>query len=177
MRATDVANNTDPTPATYDWTVVGGSTLIFTSSADSYVSENRKTTNYGTNSSIISDGGNGVDKEALLRFDVAGVATTVTSAKLRVWVTNSTSNGPEVFSTDPSWVETAVSWNTKPALTSAALFDAGPIAAGSWYEFDVTGSVTADGTYSFTTISVSTDAVKFSSREGSNAPQLVLTVS
>ncbi|NNF54083.1 MAG: Ig-like domain-containing protein, partial [Acidimicrobiales bacterium] len=177
VRATDAANNTDPTPAAYDWTIVGGSTLIFTPQADTYLSENRSTTNYGSSSTLTSDGGNGVDKETLLRFDVTGVSTSVTSVKLRVWVTNSTSNGPEVFATNPSWVESAVTWNTKPALTSGALFDAGPIPSGAWYEFDLSGSITADGTYSFTTISVSTDAVKFESKEGSNAPQLVLTVS
>jgi hypothetical protein len=46
----------------------------------------------------------------------------------------------------------------------------------SWVEYDVTTLVTGEGTYSFVLIGDSDDGVRFSSRESSNGPQLVVTL-
>ena len=46
---------------------------------------------------------------------------------------------------------------------------------GSWLEFDVTAAVTGDGTYSFALVADSEDEVTFSSREGAEPPQLIVT--
>jgi hypothetical protein len=53
--------------------------------------------------------------------------------------------------------------------------DKGAIATGVWIEYNVTPLVTGDGTYSFGLVSSSTDSVSFSSRQGSQPPQLVLS--
>jgi hypothetical protein len=49
------------------------------------------------------------------------------------------------------------------------------IAADSWIEYDVTSLVNGDGTYTFALVADGTDGVTFSSREGTAAPQLVVT--
>jgi hypothetical protein len=173
VRATDLSSNTDPSPATWDWTITTSSTYL--SVADTYLNSSRQTTNYGYNSDVISDGGPQV-KEALFRFDVSGFGGTVQSAVLRIYVTNGTGNGPEVFLAENDWDEGTVTWATKPARIGAAVFDAGAIAPGDWYEFDVTSLVGSDGTYTFNLMSVSTDAVKVRSREVAGfEPHLVLT--
>jgi hypothetical protein len=47
----------------------------------------------------------------------------------------------------------------------------------TWVEYDVTSLVTGDGTYSFVLAGDSTNAVSFSSRQGIQPPQLVVTFS
>jgi len=51
----------------------------------------------------------------------------------------------------------------------------GAVSINTWYEVDVTSLVTSDGTYSFR-ISDSTGGANYSSKEGTNAPRLVLTL-
>jgi hypothetical protein len=49
------------------------------------------------------------------------------------------------------------------------------VAAGSWFELDVSPLVGGDGTYSFVLAGTSTDGVDLSSREGAHPPQLAVT--
>ena len=46
----------------------------------------------------------------------------------------------------------------------------------NWYEVDVSSLVTGDGSYSLKVLSTSGNGADYSSREGTNKPQLVLTV-
>ena len=98
--------------------------------------------------------------------------------KLRLHSTSDgTADGPAVYTTGTSWSETAVTWNTRPAPTSAATDDKGAIPTNSWVEYDVTPFVTANGTYSFRIATSSTDGVYFSQREASTfRPELVVTL-
>jgi hypothetical protein len=52
----------------------------------------------------------------------------------------------------------------------------GAIAANAWVEYDVKTLVTGNGTYTLALVADSTDGVVFSSREGTTAPQLVVTL-
>ena len=174
VRATDVSGNTDPTPATAAWTIVTATTDSFLAEADSTVDERRSTSNFGSATTLESDGGSGRAKQAFLRFDASGVSGVIVSAKLRVWVTNATSNGPQVFLADSGWSENTVTWATRPSLLSGAIDDAGSISAGAWYEFDVTAAVSEAGLYSFALASTSTDALKFASRETTTPPELLV---
>jgi sugar lactone lactonase YvrE len=115
--------------------------------------------------------------ESFVRFSVSGVEGPVSSARLRAFVTNSSANGPEVYSSATGWVESTVTWNSKPARTSGLLADAGAVSSGSWVEWDVTAAVTGNGTYSFDLVGDSSDGTDLSTKEaGSNPPQLVVTV-
>jgi hypothetical protein len=52
----------------------------------------------------------------------------------------------------------------------------GAVSASIWYEVDVTSLVTGDGTYSLRISSTSTNGADYSSQEGANSPELVLTL-
>ena len=157
-------------------TVPGGSTLTFITNADSYVRDASPTSNYGTNVQLWVDSGTNENYEGYLMFTVSGVAGSVQSATLRVYSTSGTVDAPAVYATTSSWTEAGITWNTRPAPTSGVLDDKGAIATGVWVEYNITPLVTGDGTYSFVLVTTSTEAVSFSSREGSQPPQLVLKI-
>jgi hypothetical protein len=169
----DVAGNV-VTPTAWTFTTTAAPTrLVVAASADAYLDERKPTRNFGTATSLTSDAGTGIRKEILVRFDVAGLPGAVTSAKVRLWVTNGSTNGPELFQADNAWTESGVTWATKPTM-GAQVGDAIRVANGAWLEYDVTGVLSGDGTYTFALGSVSTDATTFASRETATVPELVV---
>ena len=113
--------------------------------------------------------------ESVVRFDVSGVAAPVTAARLRLWVTDPSGNGPEVYASQTDWNEQAVTWNTRPPSTSGLLADVGSVSAGTFVDYDVSAHVTGDGTWSFVLRADSTDGADFHSRENTNPPRLIIT--
>ena len=176
VRARDLAGNVDPSPASRLWTVTTGTALVFRAVADTYAAEANPSLNFGSRAAVTSDGGLGVANEGLVRFDVSGLADTVIDARLRIYVTNPTTNGPSVFPSGIGWDESTVTWASRPPVLGDAVFDAGPISSVDvWYEIDVTEAVSGDGVYGFTFISSSTDALGFASRETTTPPELIVT--
>jgi hypothetical protein len=111
-----------------------------------------------------------------LRFNVSGLSGTA-SAKLRVFVVDpSTVGGTAYTVSDNSWGETQITFGTAPAVGSP-LSTLGAVTTGTWVEFNL-GTISANGLVSFALKQSGTnDAVYYSSREGANRPQLVLTTS
>jgi len=151
------------------------SSLTFIANADSYVRENSVNSNAGTSTQLWVDGDASATYESYIKFSVSGTMGIVQSATLRVYSTSGTVGGPTVYATDTNWTETGITWNTKPMLISSGLDVAGSIASGVWTDYNVTSAITGDGTYSFGLIPTTTDGVSFSSREGSQPAQLVIT--
>jgi hypothetical protein len=175
---------TTPPPATPTPTTppTGGATQTFGAEADAYVDQNTPATNYGTGTSLAVDGtsGAGGAQHAYLRFNLGGLSGTVTSAKLRLYAKDGSSNGPKLYATGTSWTETGVTWTTKPASAGAALGDTAAVATGTWMEYDVTSLVQGTGAYSFVLVPDATDGIDATARESSstsNRPQLVVTTS
>ncbi len=157
----------------------GTSTLTFNASADAPVDLANPNTNYGSATTLRTDAGGDPDIESFVRFSVDGLTGTVQSAKLRLFSTNSTVDGPAVYSTSAGWGESTITWNNKPAPAGGALADSGGIATGVWTEWDVTPAVTGEGLVSFRLASAVTDGVNFHSRESTTTnlrPELVLTM-
>ena len=73
-----------------------------------------------------------------------------------------------------TWTETGVTWNNQPAVSGSPVATAGACSVGQWVEVDVTSAITGNGTYSFEAVSGSTNTAQFSSREGSNPPQVLV---
>jgi glucose/arabinose dehydrogenase/PKD repeat protein len=144
-------------------------TLTFDVGADAHVEEGSPTTNFGRASKLeVVDGSR--RSETYLRFTLAGVGGTVTSAKLRVYVLNDGStNGPAVYGAGSSWAESTVTWPTRPGRTAAPTANAGAIAARTWVEYDVLPLVSGNGEVTFALVGDSTDAANFSSRENTDA--------
>ena len=153
------------------------STLTFTAEADARVQESNPSNNYGNANYLLVDGASNPDIESFIRFTVNGMTGLVQSARLRVYVTsNSSANGPAAYTANNSWTETGITWNNRPARTSGALDNKGSTSKSSWVEYNVTAAVTGNGTYTFVLAADSSDAIRFSSREGAQAPELVVTL-
>jgi hypothetical protein len=143
--------------------------------ADARVVQGSPNTNFGGQTILEAD--NSPVVESYLRFNVSGISGTVTRARLRLYVTNPTGNGPGLYRVDPSavWSETGITWSNKPARSGGAIANLGSISTGRYVEYDVTGTVTANGTYTFNLWGESTDGADFNSKEASsNRPQLVI---
>jgi hypothetical protein len=144
--------------------------------ADAMVREGSPSSNYGGNAALRIDAGTDPDVESYLRFSVSGLSGgPVQSARLRLWATSATTNGPAAYSTTNGWTEGGITWSARPARTSSATDDKGSVPGGAWVEFDVTSLVTGEGTFSFVLAGTSTDGLDLSSKEGANAPELVVT--
>ncbi len=147
----------------------------FVAEADARVEASTATSNYGTSNILKVDSSPAI--ESYLRFTVAGVSGTVQSAKLRLYVgSNGTSNGPAVYTTDASWSETSITWDTRPSLGNTSVANVGATGTNGWVEYDVTAVVTGDGSYAFALVGESSDDATFESRQGNNRPQLLLTL-
>jgi calcineurin-like phosphoesterase family protein len=153
-------------------TASAGGTYTFAPQADARVEAANPAVNFGTQPTLLVD--LSPELQSYLRFNLSGMSGSVQSAKLRLWVLNATVNGPAIYScTDTSWAETAITWSNKPALANPR-DDKAAVSAGVWIEFDVTPFVTGNGQVCVGLIAGSTDGIDFSSREGINAPQLVV---
>ena len=147
-----------------------------TAAADTYVRSNQATTSFGTATAIQGYKKGGTTYQPYIRFSVGVLPAAPVSAKVRLFVTNSSpQTGSLMRTADASWLETAVNWNSRPATTGVILAASKNATLGQWVEFDVTTTVTASGEYSFTLANGNSNLVAFSSREGANAPQLVVS--
>jgi len=152
------------------------STLTFTSVADAQVEENNPGTNTGTSNDLEVINANNRSIESYIRFTVSGISGGIQNARLRVYcTTDSTRDGPAAYATGNTWTETGITWNNRPTRTSGATDNKGSISKNTWVEYDITSLLTSNGTYSFVLAGDSNDNVIFSSREGSNPPQLLIT--
>src|SRR5687767_13756263 len=75
----------------------------YNATADSRVVAGYPTTNYGSSTTLITDGS--PLTESYIKFSVPSYTGTLVSAKLRLYVKNSSSDGPKVILTSTSWTE------------------------------------------------------------------------
>ena len=108
------------------------STLTILASADATVSKAEPTRNFGTSTvlRLKYDSSN-----AYVRFGVVGITGQVTSAKLRLYVTDASSTATGVHLVSSSWSETGITWNNAPAIGGTALSSRSASTAGTWGEF------------------------------------------
>ena len=121
-------------------------------------------------------------QRTFLRVSVSGVgARLVSSAHLKLQVSsatnaNSVTGGSIHAITNCSWSETAMTWNTQPAIDGPALATLGAVAIGQVADFDVTAAIPGDGVYCFAVDTASTDSAIYNSRESSAVrPALLVT--
>lgn len=100
----------------------------------------------------------------------------VVSAKLRLYNVDASNVGGFFYKTATTWTQGSVTWNNAPATEGSALGSLGSVSINSWYEVDVTPLVTGSGVVSLKVTSTSSDGADYSSKEGANPPQLVVTV-
>lgn len=160
--------------------VPGSGPFVFNPTADAYVNNTKPTSNFGTSSTLRVRNSSTI-LYSFLKFDVSGISGSAQSAKLRLFVTQSSSGGGSVYlvsnnfsGTSNPWTETGLNWNNAPAMSGSALSTIGSVTSGQWVEFDVTPAITGNGTFSFGIKNASSTAAFYSSKEGSNDPELVI---
>ena len=134
--------STPPPPAT---STVAIPTATYVRDGSTYAG-----TNFGGAAQLqVKKGEVGWNREAYLRFDLSS-AGTIGSAKLRLFGrldnTSAAGAGFRVFnSSDTSWAETGVTWNSKPSA-GTTVRGSGAVAgtAAKWYEVDLTSFLAAE---------------------------------
>jgi hypothetical protein len=149
----------------------------FAPTADASVDASAAATNFGSADQLILDGS--PVRQAYLTFELSGLAgATVRSAKLRLYDPDDGSvKGGSVGTTAAAWSEDGVTYVTRPAISTPALASLGAVAAGQWYQLNVTPAVTGDGALGLGLRSSSGDEVHYAAREdAAHAPELVVTL-
>jgi hypothetical protein len=154
---------------------------------DSYIDEANPNSNFGTDTALyVQSQSSSRNLRSLVYFPFPAIPTdcVLTGATLRLNATAADTGrtiGAYRAQATPSWTETGVTWNNRPFFTGT-----GPAATGSsgtgWLEWDVTtqvGAMYAGTNNGFIVRDLAEGASPaqtqtFSSREGSNDPQLVL---
>ncbi|MDQ3539525.1 MAG: DNRLRE domain-containing protein [Chloroflexota bacterium] len=147
--------------------------VVFDASADAHVTHSKPTENFGREETLVAD--LEPRSEVFIRFDVAVMGRPVTRATLRLWVTNPSSDVPELWiSPHVSWAESELAWNTRPAVDDVVSNEE-KVANKTWLEYDVTNAVGGDGSFTFALIPESNDGFAVNSREANdNQPELVI---
>jgi hypothetical protein len=143
-------------------------------SEDSFVKDGSSTIR-GTLTKLETD--QSPQTEAFLKFNVSQISTTVQSAKVRIYVVNSSSNGPKIKQVGNSWSEGSLVYSNRPSAISSTLDNKSSMSAGKYVDYDVTAVVKNNGTYSFAFIPESSDGMDFYSKEASSVyrPILIIT--
>ncbi|MDP0502007.1 MAG: polysaccharide lyase family 7 protein [Verrucomicrobiota bacterium JB022] len=162
-------------------------TQTLTASRDAYVrAGSNASSNYGTATQlVVKNEGDTSDntRESWLGFDLSGVSGTVTSATLRVYITQvNASSTHSVHYGDDGWSESGLTWNNQPTSYSPAL-DSASLSSGVedyWVEYDVTSRVATEVANSsslatFVLVAGDNAYTVYDSRETSNEPELVIT--
>jgi hypothetical protein len=127
--------------------------------------------NYGVASTLSVRSG---QSRSYLKFNVPVLSGTIQSVRLRLFVSNASTSAGSVYVTATGWTETGITWNNAPAITGSPLAIGGAATFGTWVEFVVTPAIASSTTVSFAVSDGDNDAATYSSRSGSNPPQLVI---
>ncbi|MGH3035466.1 MAG: DUF7594 domain-containing protein [Gaiellaceae bacterium] len=153
----------------------GGSSLTFNPSDDAYVRQPFPNENNGADPTIRIYKTGTSDTQSYLKFNVSNVTGPVTSVTLRLFVTDASNVAGSIYAVPPTptWAEGTITWATKPA-PGALITTGGAAPLGTWVDFDLTGAVGGNGTFSFVLKDGGSDTTRYSSKEGANDPQLVV---
>lgn len=171
FRASDGTNTSTPATVTIDVRRGGGTTYL--PLADAKVSSASPSRNYGTETTLRVRA-SGPQWRSYAKFQVGPLTGPLSSARLRLFVTDGSDQLGRVFAVANAWTESALTWNNAPALVGLPLATLGAVPPGGWVEYDVGAFVRGPGTFSFALTSTSTNSAYFSSREGSYPPELVV---
>jgi PKD repeat protein len=142
--------------------------------ADAYFNTDSPTKNYATATVLKLHSPTTAEYRPIVKFTLTGLAGAPQSVKLRLFVTDASVDCGSWYKVDNGWTETGVNWNNKPVVSGSPVATVGTGDVGTWIEVDVTSAITGNGTYSFEATSGSTNTAAFSSREGTNPPQVVI---
>jgi hypothetical protein len=156
--------------------------LTLVATDDAQVRDDQRDKNYGTEKTLRLRRRD-PKYYSFLKFNASGVGGFVTSAKLRLFVTDGSSDGGSFYQvsndydgTSTPWAEDEITWRNAPTIDGDVLASAGAVSADEWIELDVTTAITGPGEYSFGIKSGTTNSTYFSSEEGANPPELEVEI-
>ena len=148
---------------------------LFNPVADADVNSTKPTNNYGSSSALRTDASPTI--QSYLRFDVTNLVGPVVRATLRLYAETSNPIGFNVHGVaNTTWAESGITYANRPSLGPVAT-SSGASLGGSYVEVDVTSLVGGNGPLSLALVSNSSTAVRYSSRQASNQPELFVTTS
>ncbi len=151
------------------------SSVNVAAAADSYVDSSQPSVNFGTATQVRVDGSPVV--RSLLRFDLRGLAGSVSSAKLQIYANSASTGGLVAARTSgAAWTETGVTWANAPALGSN-LASVASVTTATTISLDVTPAVTTGGLVDLAVYTNGATAISLASRESAHPPILSLTLS
>jgi len=167
-------------PATATVPSGSGGQLTFTPTDDAYIFQSKPSKNFGSATTLQTDGS--PIKDFLIKFNVSGIGTsTVSSATLRLYIVDPSPAGGVIHPTTTStWNEASVTWaNAPPAASSPTATIGSVTSTGTWITVDVTPFVTGDGVVSLRVNSTDANGAHYASKQGAAAtvPQLVVATS
>ncbi|SDG31088.1 CBM96 family carbohydrate-binding protein [Klenkia brasiliensis] len=166
---------------------VNPTTVTVTASEDATIRESPANANYGTTTTLLVRSGNGGLNRSLVRFALPTIPAgcTLSGVSLRLYLSSNDSVRSIVARrvlTTTSWSETAVTWSTQPTTTATGAATTSTPASPGWQTWPVQSIVTglyAEGNGGIEIAdadeTTGNDLQTYSSREGSNPPQLVLS--
>jgi hypothetical protein len=153
-----VDSNANPTksptkkPSTDSFAI---SEIILPIVEDATVSMQRPALNFGSNSALAVDGGTnsqlqqadglGERFDSLLKFDIGMIdpSRPVEKAVLRIYsLADCQSGGTFVTTTDSSWSQETVNWDTSPLGDGYEIGTVGSVSVNTWYELDMLPAIT-----------------------------------
>ncbi|MFQ5652591.1 MAG: DNRLRE domain-containing protein, partial [bacterium] len=147
---------------------------------DSYVKSSSPNKNFGSKTNVRIRGGNPA-YTAYLKFDVSGLTAPVKKAILLLYVRQASPEGGTIYAVSNDYIGTTTPWEedgltagNAPLISDPPLSSVGAAEMDTWVRFDVTSAITGDGTYSFGIANADFSDVKYSSKEGSYPPELVI---
>lgn len=167
-----VANASTTYTATF---AVGGGPTVLLPSDDARVKEAEPTRNFGSDTVLHVRTYTGQQHRSFLKFNVTGLSAPPASVKLRLFNTDASTDGGSLYDVADNWTEGSITWNNQPTISGNPVGQLGNVTAGTWSEVDLTAYVTGNGTYSIGIKNAINNLAIYSSSEGTNPPQLVIT--
>ncbi|MCG8607958.1 Ig-like domain-containing protein, partial [bacterium] len=147
---------------------------------DGQVKLTQSSKNYGDKKTAKVDEG---EFNTYLKFNVTGVSGTVQSVKLRLFVTNPSSDGGSVYSVSNSfsgtatpWVEETLSASNAPEISGLPVGEIGVAPLDEFVEVTLAPIVSGEGIYSFGLSKNTSDRVEYQTKEGAQPPELIVEI-
>jgi hypothetical protein len=146
---------------------------------DAYVRSNKPLKNYGTFADLSVRETSSASYLAYFKFEISGVVNNPTAAMLKLHTMQPGVDGGSVYiasndfkQSDVPWNEDELDWGNAPEIQGESLAEIGPVDSSDSVTIDLSSLVRGNGTITVALQNSSSDAVKYSSKEGIMPPEL-----
>lgn len=153
-------------------------TLTFTPGKDVMAKEKFPTTNFGTDVNLQASAQSTFSKIIYVQFTVSGIPAGATGITAELRLRSATTGTGRPIAAHPvsntSWTEGGLNWSNKPALGGTTLATVSSHTSGSDSVWNVSAHVAGNGTFALGLDTTYSGDTTFSSKEGTDAPELVV---